>query len=68
METVAEGLQTQMGYELTQEILQALLTDFILVSDEEMFTAYFFSELRKNLRNSLSEERRSQVSLSRLWR
>lgn len=50
METVAEGLQTQMGYELTQDILQALLTDFILVSDEEMFRAVLaYLELVRNL-------------------
>ena len=39
METAAEGLQTQMGYELTQEILQKHLADFILVSEEEMSAA-----------------------------
>jgi threonine dehydratase len=50
METVAEGLQTQMGYELTQEILQALLDDFVLVSDEEMFEAVLaYLELVRNL-------------------
>lgn len=36
METVAEGLATQIGYQLTQEILWDFLTDFILVSEEEM--------------------------------
>jgi threonine dehydratase len=36
METTAEGLATNTGYELTQEILQRFLADFILVSDEEM--------------------------------
>ena len=36
METVAEGLATRMGYELTQGILGDLLDDFILVTDEEM--------------------------------
>lgn len=36
METVAEGLATQVGFELTQEILQKHLADFVLVSDEEM--------------------------------
>ncbi|MCX7975057.1 MAG: threonine/serine dehydratase [Candidatus Aminicenantes bacterium] len=36
MATVAEGLQTKMGYELTQSILWDLLDDFILVTDEEM--------------------------------
>lgn len=50
METVAEGLQTQMGYELTQEILQTLLADFILVSDEEMSQAILtYLELVRNL-------------------
>jgi threonine dehydratase len=39
METAAEGLQTQMGYELTQEILREYLADFILVSEEEMKAA-----------------------------
>jgi len=39
METAAEGLQTQMGYELTQEILQKHLADFILVSEAEMAAA-----------------------------
>ena len=36
METIAEGLATRSGYELTQEILRDLLDDFLLVSDEEM--------------------------------
>ena len=36
METAAEGLQTKMGYELTQSILWDFLDDFILVSEEEM--------------------------------
>jgi threonine dehydratase len=39
METAAEGLQTKMGYELTQEILRKHLADFILVSEEEMAEA-----------------------------
>jgi threonine dehydratase len=39
METVAEGLATQIGYQLTQEILWDFLTDFILVSEEEMAQA-----------------------------
>lgn len=39
METAAEGLATKVGYELTQEILQEFLTDFILVSEEEMVQA-----------------------------
>ena len=36
METVAEGLATRTGYELTQAILRDLLDDFVLVTDEEM--------------------------------
>ena len=39
METAAEGLATKMGYELTQEILRDFLSDFILVSEEEMVQA-----------------------------
>ena len=39
METAAEGLATRIGYELTQEILQDYLSDFILVSEEEMIQA-----------------------------
>jgi threonine dehydratase len=53
METAAEGLQTQMGYELTQTILQKHLADFILVSEEEM-SAAILSYLR--LVRNLSEE------------
>ena len=36
MESVAEGLATAMGYELTQDILRSQLGDFILVSEEEL--------------------------------
>ncbi len=36
MQTQAEGLATNVGYALTQEILQRNLADFILVSDAEM--------------------------------
>ncbi len=36
METAAEGLQTRMGYELTQSILWDYLDDFILITEEEM--------------------------------
>lgn len=36
MESIAEGLGTGSGYELTQNILRDLLDDFVLVSDEEM--------------------------------
>jgi threonine dehydratase len=50
METEAEGLQTQMGYELTQAILQDFLSDFILVSEEEMASAILiYLELARNL-------------------
>jgi threonine dehydratase len=50
METAAEGLQTRMGYELTQEILQKHLADFILVSEEEMSGAILtYLELVRNL-------------------
>ena len=50
METAAEGLQTRMGYELTQEILQKHLADFILVSEEEMLEAILtYLELVRNL-------------------
>lgn len=50
METVAEGLATQMGYELTQEILQDFLSDFVLVSDEDMVQAILlYLELIRNL-------------------
>ncbi len=50
METEAEGLQTQMGYELTQGILQDLLSDFLLVSEEEMASAIVtYLELARNL-------------------
>jgi threonine dehydratase len=50
METVAEGLATQVGFELTQEILQKYLADFVLVSDEEMEEAILLMlELVRNL-------------------
>jgi len=50
METVAEGLQTQMGYELTQEILQKHLDDFILVSEEDMAAAILtYLQLVRNI-------------------
>ncbi|MGB7294362.1 MAG: threonine/serine dehydratase [Candidatus Aminicenantales bacterium] len=50
METAAEGLQTRMGYELTQEILQKHLADFVLVSEEEMAGAILtYLELVRNL-------------------
>lgn len=50
METAAEGLQTQMGYELTQAILQERLNDFVLVSEDEMASAILsYLELARNL-------------------
>ncbi len=50
METVAEGLATQIGYELTQEILGKHLADFILVSEEEMAQAILqYMEYVRNL-------------------
>lgn len=50
METAAEGLATQVGYELTQEILWDYLSDFILVSEEEMAQAILLiMELIRNL-------------------
>jgi threonine dehydratase len=50
METAAEGLQTQMGYDLTQEILQKHLADFILVSEEEMSGAILtYLQLVRNI-------------------
>jgi threonine dehydratase len=50
METAAEGLATQVGYELTQEILWDFLNDFILVSEEEMAQAILiYLELIRNL-------------------
>ena len=36
MQTVAEGLATGHGYELTQAILWDMLDDFLLVSDDEI--------------------------------
>ena len=36
MESEAEGLATSTGYELTQAILQDLLDDFVLASEDEM--------------------------------
>jgi threonine dehydratase len=50
METAAEGLATEIGYELTQEILQDYLADFILVSEEEMVRAILLvMELIRNM-------------------
>ncbi len=36
METVAEGLATRVGFEMTQQILWEMLDDFLLVSEREM--------------------------------
>jgi len=50
METIAEGLATQVGYELTQAILQEYLDDFVLVSDQEMEEAILLlMDLIRNL-------------------
>lgn len=50
METAAEGLATEVGYELTQEILRDYLNDFILVSEEEMVEAILLiMELIRNM-------------------
>jgi len=50
METLAEGLQTKMGYELTQEIMRMHLADFVLVSEAEMARAILlYLELIRNL-------------------
>ncbi len=50
METVAEGLATMTGYELTQEILRDLLSDFVLVSEDGMAAAVkLYLETIRNL-------------------
>jgi threonine dehydratase len=50
METAAEGLATEIGYELTQEILRDHLADFVLVSEEEMVQAILLiMELIRNM-------------------
>ena len=50
METAAEGLATEIGYELTQEILRDYLADFVLVSEEEMVQAILLiMELVRNM-------------------
>ena len=36
MNTFAEGLATETGYELPQSILRELLDDFVLVSDDQI--------------------------------
>ncbi len=53
METAAEGLATNVGYALTQEILQRYLDDFVLVSEEEMQDAV---RLYLELVRTLAEE------------
>ena len=55
METAAEGLATEIAYELTQGILQDFLTDFILVSEEEMVQAILiYMELVRNMAEEAS--------------
>jgi threonine dehydratase len=50
METAAEGLATEIGYELTQEILRDHLADFVLVTEEEMVQAILLiMELVRNM-------------------
>lgn len=53
METIAEGLATQIGYELTQEILQDYLDDFVLVSDKEIEQAILL--YMETVRNMVEE-------------
>ena len=53
METAAEGLATEIGYELTQEILRDYLEDFILVSEEEMIQAILL--IMEHIRNMAEE-------------
>ena len=53
METKAEGLATQVGYELTQEIIQDYLADFILVSEKEMQDAILL--IMEVIRNMVEE-------------
>ncbi|MFC2167445.1 threonine/serine dehydratase [Acidobacteriota bacterium] len=53
METKAEGLATQVGFELTQEILQDYLSDFILVSEKEMQDAMLL--IMEVVRNMVEE-------------
>ena len=50
MESTAEGLATNMGYEPAQSILRELLDDFVLVSDNEMEDAILmYLEHTRNL-------------------
>ncbi len=60
METVAEGLATQVGYQLTQEILWDYLTDFILVSEEEMEQAILL--VMEHIRNMAEEAGASPIA------
>ncbi|MCJ7581065.1 MAG: pyridoxal-phosphate dependent enzyme, partial [Candidatus Aminicenantes bacterium] len=53
METKAEGLATQVGYELTQNIIQDYLSDFILVSEKEMEDAILL--IMEVVRNMVEE-------------
>lgn len=53
METKAEGLATQVGFELTQDILQDYLSDFILVSEKEMQDAILL--IMEVVRNMVEE-------------
>ncbi len=53
METAAEGLATQVGYELTQEILRKHLADFILVSEDEMIQAILL--ILEHVRNMVED-------------
>ena len=50
MGTVAEGLSTSVGFELTQQIMRALLAEFVLVTDEELVRAVgLYMETTHNL-------------------
>lgn len=53
METKAEGLATQVGFELTQDIIQDYLSDFILVSEKEMQEAILL--IMEVVRNMVEE-------------
>jgi len=53
METKAEGLATQVGFELTQDIIQDYLFDFILVSEKEMQDAMLL--IMEVVRNMVEE-------------
>jgi len=53
METAAEGLATQIGYELTQEILKKHLADFVLVSEDAMVQAILL--ILEHVRNMVED-------------